>query len=218
MVALGRHVEHDPRSKLYPARRAARPRTVLWDHHAPVLDQGELGSCTGNALAQLLNTTKFTASRPKRKYLDERSAVDLYSVATGLDDIQGTYPPVDTGSSGLGVAKAGVRLGYLSAYQHAFGFDHFLSAIQLQPVIVGTNWHEAMFDTDADGFVKPVGALAGGHEYLALGVNMRGQYVTFLNSWGSGWGAHGRFRMRFDSFEVLLSEDGDVTVPIGKAP
>jgi hypothetical protein len=217
MVALGRLVEHDPRSKLHPARRAARPRTVLWDHHAPVLDQGELGSCTGNALAQLLNTTKFTASRPKRKYLDERSAVDLYSVATGLDDIDGTYPPVDTGSSGLGVAKAGVRLGYLSAYQHAFGFVHFAEAIQLQPLIVGSNWYDAMFEPDVRGFVKPVGEIAGGHEYLALGINYAGQYVTCLNSWSAQWGLRGRFRLTFADFNTLLNQDGDVTVPIGKA-
>jgi hypothetical protein len=216
MVALGRLVEHDPQSKVYPARRAARPRTVLWDHHAPVLDQGDLGSCTGNALAQCLNTTKFAASRPKRRYLDESYARLLYAKATVLDDFPGQWPTNDTGSSGLAVAKAGVALGYLSAYQHAFGFVHFAEAIQLQPVIIGSNWYDAMFEPDTRGFVKPVGEIAGGHEYLALGINYAGQYVTCLNSWSDQWGSRGRFRLTFADFSTLLQQDGDVTVPIGK--
>jgi hypothetical protein len=217
MVALGRHVEHDPRSRQYPARKATQPRSVLWTHRAPVLDQGDLGSCTGNALAQCLNTTKFVQSRPGRRYLDEQYARLLYAKATVLDTFPGAWPPTDTGSSGLGVAKAGVALGYLTRYEHAFGFDHFAAALTLQPVIVGTNWYSTMFDTDSDGFVSPAGQLAGGHEYLALGINHRERYVTFLNSWSDGWGVKGKFRMTLDDFTALLDEDGDVTVPVGKA-
>lgn len=220
MVALGRLVEHDPRSKLYPARQAVRPRTVLWDHHAPVLDQGDLGGCTGFALAQCLNTAKFASSRPKRLgrryYLNDKYAQMMYARATQLDDIEGTWPPTDTGSSGLAVCKAGVQLGYLAAYQHAFGFVHFAQAITLQPVIVGTWWYDAMYYPDAYGFVKPVGENVGGHEYLALGINYADQYVTCLNSWSASWGDRGRFRLTFTDFAALLQDDGDVTVPIGK--
>lgn len=215
MVALGRHVEHDPRSRQYAARRAVQPRSVLWTHRAPVLDQGSLGSCTGNALAQCLNTTKFVESRPRRRYLDEQMARLLYSKATALDNFPGQWPTQDTGSSGLGVAKAGVQLGYLSGYDHAFGFDHFAATLALQPVIVGTNWYSGMFDPASTGFVTPTGQLVGGHEYLALGINQPGRYITFLNSWSDGWGLKGRFRMAFDDFAALLNEQGDVTVPIG---
>lgn len=216
MVALGRRIEHDPQSKQYPARRATRPRTVVWDHKAPVLDQGDLGSCTGNALAQCLNTTKFVRSRPQRRYLDESYARLLYAKATALDDIPGQWPANDTGSSGLAVAKAGVALGYLARYEHAFGFDHFAAAIALQPVIVGTNWYDDMFDPDSRGWVHPTGGMAGGHEYLAIGINHRERYVRFINSWSDQWGVRGHFRMTFDDFASLLSEDGDVTVPIGR--
>lgn len=55
MPALGRVVDHDERSRLYQARLATTQRSVLWGHHAPVLDQGELGSCTGNAFEMLLS-------------------------------------------------------------------------------------------------------------------------------------------------------------------
>lgn len=218
MVALGRHVEHDPRSRAYPARRVARPHSVVWAHKAPVLDQLELGSCTGHALAQCLNTTKFTRSRPRRRYLDHAAALDLYSVATGLDNVAGTWPPIDSGSTGLGVAKAGVRLGYLTAYEHAFGFDHFAAAISLSPVIVGTSWYSSMFEPTSSGWVSPRGEVVGGHEYVALGINYRENYVRLLNSWSDTWGVRGHFRMTFGDFAELLQQDGDVTVPIGRTP
>lgn len=215
MPALGRHVEHDPQSRDYPARRLAGPaKSVLWPHLAPVLDQGNLGSCTGNALAQLLNTAKFKNVRTR--YLTEDVALRLYSKATALDDEPGAYPPDDTGSSGLAVAKAGVSFGYLSGYRHAFGMAHFLDAIQQQPVIVGTTWYDGMFEPDARGYIKPSGDVAGGHEYLVLGANVRWRYVTILNSWSASWGRKGRALIHFDDFASLLADQGDVTVPIGR--
>ena len=215
MPGLGRLVQHDPRSRLYQAPLAPTQRSVLWGHHAPILDQGQLGSCTGNALAQCINTDAFAKSRTA-KYLTEMDAVALYSKATHLDDAPGYYPPNDTGSSGLGVCKAGVKLGYLTGYKHAFSFTDFCAALQLSPVIVGTAWHDDMFSPDKTNFVRPTGAVAGGHEYLALGIDYAANALTFLNSWGNKWGDHGRFHMTFGDFAALLADQGDATVPIGK--
>ena len=56
---LGRHVEHDNRSKQFAflgKRVKPEKKTTHWTSAAAPLDQGELGSCTGNALAQWLNT------------------------------------------------------------------------------------------------------------------------------------------------------------------
>jgi hypothetical protein len=190
---------------------------VLWTHRAPILDQFYTSSCTGFALANCLNTTRFVQSRPARRYLRHDNAIRLYSLATQLDQFPGTYEPDDTGSSGLAVAKAGKQLGYLSGYQHAFGFDHFLASIALQPVIVGTPWYDGMFTPDdAGGYLRPTGQMVGGHQYLILGANLRSRYVTILNSWGPGWGVNGRARIGFADFAALLADQGDVTVPIGK--
>jgi hypothetical protein len=217
MPALGRLVEHDPRSRNFAAALAPAQRNVLWPHHAPVLDQGQVGSCTGNAMAQLLNTDVFAKSRAAAGvsgFLTERDALKLYHDATVLDGFPGTYTPVDTGSSGLGVAKAAKKQGYITAYAHAFGLPHFLSALQLQPVIVGTDWTNGMFKPNRKGFVKPTGSVAGGHEYLALGVDYTSQTITFLNSWSSSWGQQGRFFMTFADFGKLLGSQGDVTAPV----
>ncbi|TDO18115.1 hypothetical protein EV580_1297 [Mycobacterium sp. BK086] len=222
MPTLGRLLDHDARSRQFEARRATKPRSVLWGHHAPVLDQGDLGACTGNATAQLINTDFFEPSRSTQRpalpsgFLTEADAVHIYSLATRLDGIaSNTYPPTDEGSSGLGAAKAGKKLGYFTGYRHCFGFDHFAAAVQLQPVIVGTNWYEAMFTPDIQGFVWPRGAVQGGHEYLCLGISYETKTLTFLNSWGDGWGRDGRFFMTFATFTKLLAEQGDATAPIG---
>lgn len=216
MPKFGRLIEHDPRSRSFQAKQATKPRSVLWPHHAPILDQGNTGSCTGNALAQALNCDFFAHSRSH--YLTEVDALTLYSAATRLDDCPGTYPPDDTGSSGLAVCKAGVKLGYLSAYRHTFSFSQFTAALQLSPVIVGTGWTDSMMTPDRNGFVKPVGADAGGHEYLAIGVDYDQKSLTFLNSWGAGWGREGRFFMSFSDFSALLLQQGDATVPIPVRP
>jgi hypothetical protein len=219
VTSLGRIVNHDPRSREFPAAMAQSPRKVLWRHTAAVLDQGQLGSCCGNALTQLLNTTVAGKARlagtGKNSYLKEKAAVALYSRATVLDDIGGHYPPTDTGSSGLAVCKAGVESGYFTQYRHAFGYNQFAGAIQLSPVITGTSWYEGMFTPDADGYIWPTGKVAGGHEYLILGLDPAGKgKVTMLNSWSKSWGRNGRAFMRGDVYAELLAQQGDVTVPV----
>lgn len=207
---LGRNLEHDPRSKDFRAQLAPAWKSVTHYHYGQPLDQGRLGSCTGNAMAQLLNTKPFQSKTGKR--LVESDALELYKLATQLDDYDGTYPPTDTGSSGLGVSKAAAQMGFITAYSHAFGLDQVLGALTIQPVIVGTNWYENMF-TPVNGLVAPGGAIAGGHEYLLLGLNVTSKTVTALNSWGSSWGTNGRFKMTWNTLLRLLTEDGDCTVP-----
>lgn len=210
--ALGRHVEHDERSRAFPAMVAAvKPKTVLWNISVPALDQGQLGSCTGNALAQWLNTDYAAMRKPRT----ETDAVAFYSLATRLDSFPGHYPPTDTGSSGLAVCKAGVRLGLLSGYRHAFGFQAMLMALQHSPVIVGTTWTRDMFTPDRrHGVIRNTGEIVGGHEYLVLGADVERGMIHIRNSWGPSWGIRGDALIPFSSFMLLLADQGDVTVPV----
>lgn len=208
--ALGRVLEHDARSLAYPAPTTDVVRTKAWRRYGTVLDQGQVGSCTGNATAQALNHTPFhvTGSR----CLTEADALAFYSEATILDGFPGVYPPDDTGSSGLSVAKAAQEAGRISSYTHAFGLDHVLGAAMVGPLIVGTNWHEDMFNPDISGVIHPTGAIAGGHEYVLDGVNVTTKMLRFLNSWSALWGVTGHFFMSFDDFGALLNEGGDAVL------
>ena len=66
------------------------------------------------------------------------------------------------------------------------------------------------------GMVTINGQVAGGHEYLALGVDYAKSQITCLNSWGSGWGLNGRFLLSFATMRRLLAEQGDVVAPVGR--
>ena len=205
---LGRIVQHDPRSLNFAAPAAPTLKSVTHRRLCPPFDQGQLGSCTGNAMAGLLMTTP---THPRGVKLTEVDAVKLYSYATTVDDAPGSYPPDDTGSSGLAVAKAAQHYGYITAYAHAFGLDHVLAALVLAPVIIGVNWYEGFDNPDANGWVHISGSVRGGHEFELVGLNVHTKSVTAVNSWGSEWGAGGRFRFSWDVLGQLLAEQGDAT-------
>lgn len=207
---LGRHVEHDPRSRDYPAETGTAG-AIRWRRYGAVLDQGNAGSCTGNALAGALNTVPFHRAGHIEH---EPDAIRLYEAATALDDIPGTYPPVDSGSSGLAVCKAAQRAGLISAYRHAFGIDQALAALAVGPVITGVNWYEGFDAPDSEGRVSIAGKVRGGHEVEVLGYDDRTGLVEAVNSWGHGWGKAGRFFFSVDDWARLLSEQGDVTQPV----
>lgn len=214
---LGRHVEHWEESKNYPyVAKVTAPKPVMHIHHGTVLNQGQLGSCTGNAITQSLVTGVLYRSG---WLATEKKAIQVYSLATQLDGFPGVYPPNDTGSSGVGAAKASQQLKWITSYQHVFGIAHAQQSIATTPFIVGTSWYEGMFTPDKDGTVHLTGAVAGGHEYLCLGYDGFNVW-TFLNSWGT-WGVGlkgiattGIFHMTTADFAKLLADQGDITVPV----
>jgi hypothetical protein len=218
---LGRHVRHDPRSLAYQV--AAKPlgdlTSVRHQRFIPVLDQGSTGSCTGNATIGAVGTGDlFTAlagnpgcPSETDAAKDEEQAVALYSEATHLDDVFGTYPPDDTGSSGLAVAKAAKNAGLISGYEHATSLEAALTALETRAVITGVNWYEGMDSPDDSGLVRVTGQVRGGHEFVLDELDTANRLVGATQSWGLGFGLSGRFYLSWDDFGRLLDEDGDVT-------
>ncbi|HWU23271.1 MAG TPA: C1 family peptidase [Nocardioides sp.] len=233
---LGRHIEHDPRSLAYAhgVLPASALVSVDWARRIPVLDQGQLGSCTGNAGTGLLGTDSagrtgwtsvtITDAAAKASHglldagvhpLDETFAVALYSLATVLDGVSGTYPPTDTGSTGIGVAKALKALGLAASYSHAFSLQALTSALQTGPVMIGIPWLNSMFDPAVDGRipVDQASGLAGGHEIELNRYDASAGQYWVTNSWGTAWGVKGCGYFTAADLTWLLSQQGDVTVP-----
>ncbi|MCU1617349.1 MAG: hypothetical protein JWO98_4889, partial [Frankiales bacterium] len=194
------------------------PTTARWDRRTPVLDQGNLGSCTGNATVGVLGSEPFydTLAPSVRDQLDEAKAVRVYSLATELDGFDGTYPPDDTGSSGLAAAKAAKQLGLISGYQHITSLAAAHAAIVAGPFITGVNWYEGFDNPDARGVVKISGSVRGGHEFEVIGYDAATGMWEAVNSWGPSYGVGGHFYFSDATFTRLLSEQGDATtfVPI----
>jgi hypothetical protein len=217
---LGRNVNHDSRSRAYRVQvpRQLEIRTVRHQRMIPVFDQGQLGSCTGNSGIGCLGTTTFHETLPTPYYpWDQTGAVALYSAATRIDPFSGTYPPDDTGSDGLSIAKVLKAADQISGYLWAFTPEEARGALMQSPVITGIPWLTNMFNPTGDGQVVPDGLPAGGHEIVADGYVMLGDkpsnddQVWFTNSWGGSWGVGGHFWMRFGDWADLLADNGDVT-------
>lgn len=237
---LGRRVNHDPASRAFAFQAPAKVelKAVDWTRRVGIFDQGNLGSCTGNTAGGWLATDSVqrqgytvvdigvnsglavaVAALPVVQTgvpVDEDLAVRIYGRATEIDPFFGTYPPDDTGSDGLSVAKVLYQWGLIERYEHCFSLDAFLAALQVGPVLVGSSWHEDMFWPDADGFVHPTGPEVGGHEYLAVAYDPVSQVITFANSWSEVWGFNGHFKMHVEEFRGLLQNEGDATVLYAK--
>lgn len=244
-VRLGRHHRLDARSLAYlHDHDGSQLGPVRHEIPIPILDQEDLdvqgidtsalvpgaqrvtalGSCTANAgtaaLAFLLGAGRLAEvglSATDAKACEEY-AIRLYHEETVRDGLTGTWPPDDTGSSGLGVARALKRRGLIGGYVHATTANALASLLQSGPVLIGTPWFQTWFRPDRDGFIdsgdwahSPV---AGGHEILAIGLDEVAQtaagdvipqktVIRLRNSWGTRWGLSGEFRMRMSTYVEL---------------
>jgi hypothetical protein len=217
----GRSVAHMVENDVHEMGRALNDKS--WERVLPVLDQGELGSCTANAGTGALGTQPFydavgRVALPSTDAAElEKYAVQLYEDATVIDGYPGSYPPDDTGSSGLAICKVLRSRSIIKGYRWARSPYGFLRLLQHGPVLQGMPWYNAFFQPDNDGFIDSnanwaSSGIAGGHEIEAVGVELDpkdafNSVVTYVNSWGTGWGDHGRFRMRLATYEKLSGVD-----------
>lgn len=211
---LNRHINHDSRSKDFTFD-TSNLQIIDVEHKRliPVLDQGQVGSCTGNAGIGCINTEPFSVSSVNGYSPDEQGALKLYSDAEIIDG-DGPYPPNDNGSSGLSIAKALKNTGIISGYQHTFTLNDALKALSVYPIMTGMNWYQGMDVLDADGRAHPTGAIRGGHEVQAFKVDTKLGRIWFYNSWGTNWGINGTFYLTWADYYQLLLQNGDVTILI----
>jgi hypothetical protein len=232
----GRHYSYDPRNENYrfnPSARGllAKPtRSIVHRVYGGihgVLDQSikNLGDCTDCMLAYSTRTAPnyrtFQRIHPHVTLMDD-DVEHAYEITTDIDPFPGRYKPgapdsEDTGSDGTSACNAGIKLGWISRFEHVDpNLDSMIQAMQHYAVGLGINWYPRMFNPDGNGFVAPGPGErpAGGHELLFVGVNITGQWVKFAQSWGFDWGLDGFGYMSFPTVRRLLSEDGDIVVPI----
>ncbi|MCX4885853.1 hypothetical protein [Streptomyces sp. NBC_00847] len=248
---LGRHLVLDPRSLAYRRPYTGQPlKPAEWEPAVPVLDQQDLlaqgirtsemfqgtddvealGSCTGNAGTELVSVL-HDAKTLKSAGLDvtdsvgaEKWAIGLYSDASHRDQwLDQTWPNIDCGSSGLGVAKALRSRGLIDQYGHATTGLEFCRDLQHGGLLAGMPWHQAWFE--------PVGAsallddipdwdkspIAGGHELCVTALEKvrttatgrldhKNTIIRLRNHWTRSWGDNGSFRMSLDIYRRLRKQ------------
>lgn len=235
---LGRHIEHDPKSGDFPVRATPSAVSVLWTRRVAPFDQGDIGSCTGNAAAGVAGTDNSTRAgrlsvivTPDKTQgftlsgevpVDEALAIALYTLNTHLDRVPGTYPKQDTGSSGLAAAKALIKVGMASGtYRHGFSVSALISGLQKGPMMIGIPWYSG-FDrpNTRTGLVTLSGQVRGGHELEVIGWDKSTGHFILPQSWGEDWthyvpsgcaGKGGYFQMTTPDMTRVLAEQGDST-------
>jgi hypothetical protein len=228
-MRLGRHQWLDARSLAHMVENDVQEMSKpladqAWKRVLVILDQGKLGSCTGNAGTGALGTEPFydkvgksVLSAADDEAACEEFAVQLYSDATKVDASPGSYPPEDTGSSGLAICKVLKARGTISRYRFARSAYGLLQLLQNGPALQGMPWYKAFFEPDGEGYIDSnpnwsSSGVAGGHEVEATGVQLDtrdafNSTITYANSWGTGWGLHGYFKMRLRTYEQMNGID-----------
>lgn len=216
-IRLDRLKQFDEKSRSFRAirgletrrRRGFTWRTVKW------LNQGMEGACVGFAFGH------DAIARPSPLlYVDDAMAREkIYHRAQVIDPWEGgSYPgatPFYEGTSVLSGAKAAQELGHFENYEWAFSVDEMIMAVGYKgPAVIGVDWYDGMYHTDIDGFIKPVGNIIGGHAILVNSVNVKAGYFGLRNSWGQDWGVNGSCKISFDDMAKLLSQQGEVCIPV----
>lgn len=208
---MGRSIiDHDPRNLDYPARgvlfSASSPLRKRTHRRGRAYDQGPTPQCVAYTAKGMLNTAPFSAAEPYR-LRSHYSTQEFYDGAQANDEWPGTDYD---GTSARGVLRYLVSRGIITEYRWCFGIDDFLHTLSdFGPVSVGAYWLDGMWDPDENGLVAYEGRQAGGHQFQAIGIDPREEEVEFMNSWGTGWGDRGRFRMKFSEVEKMLADDAD---------
>lgn len=220
---LGRLVEFDERSREFPIMAVIaptlKPRSYTWSIDK-TLDQGQTGSCVGNAWAHELIAKPVPNECPDETYAVEK----IYWAAQKIDAYPGgDYPgahPKSGGTSVLCGAKIVQQLGHIGEYRWAFGIDDLILALgHAGPAVLGISWFNDMFNPDADGRLHPTGGVAGGHAILAHkvqipnGTTRPDGRIWLHNSWGAGWGLNGDAYLTFADMATLLAAQGEACIP-----
>lgn len=231
---LGRHLELDGRSAAYGVsleEQAVKPVNQDWPAGIPIMDQGQQGSCVGHAgtrfvawiqRSNLLNVQlggKLLSASDANE--DHLFAVELYHEATVNDGFPGTFPPDDTGSSGLGAMRSLKKASLVKSYVHAMSLRSMVAMLQKGPSIVGMPWYNAFFEPDSNGFIDAKSnwqgsGVAGGHEIYNRGVELLAGWdfdqnvdkivLHFDNSWNTSWGNQGSFSFTGATYTALKQQ------------
>lgn len=215
---LDRIVEFDERSREYPIRTLVAglaPRSngyplTKW------FNQGYEGACVGFSFAH-----EIAAEPQAAAWADENFARRLYWKAQQLDQWPGgAYAGADPFYEGTSVISAAKHLKNSTLYKEyrwAFNLNDVVLALGYEgPGVLGCNWYEGMMNPDTNGFIKPTGAVVGGHAILIRGVDVDRKIVRLTNSWGKNWGKSGDCFMTFADLETVLKDSGEFCIPIGR--
>lgn len=214
---LGRQVVHDDASRSF-ARTASTielspvdPSTWYTTSiriYDPLPNPNQpVGCCTACAKASMFNSV---GNRRMGVVLGMDWALDQYRLYTRIDPFEGTWEPVDTGSSSLASCKGAQQTGEGGEYRYDFrGADGVVQGIcgDRRVQDVGTWWRWGMFEPNSKGIIEPTGGYAGGHQYVARGYDADRDLILIRCWWGL---SYRDVWIKREHLNDLIMDDGDV--------
>lgn len=220
----------DQRDHLFAPTAQTLPASIdLRTTCPPVVDQGQLGSCTANALAGALGYIHPTSKAFSRLfiYYNERAIEGTIRQDAGAMIRDGIKTLAAQGACEETlwpylVAKfktkpkkaAYATTSAISAYQRIVTVDDMLQCLAAgYPFVFGFTVYESFESAEvARTGVAPMPAMSekvlGGHAVMAVGYNLAEQTMLVRNSWGTGWGQQGYFTLPFAYFQTRgLTDD-----------
>jgi C1A family cysteine protease len=231
----------DQRDLLYappPAISAALPLKVdLRPQCPPVYDQGQLGSCTANAISGAL---QFLEGKEGAKAPVMPSRLFIYYNERALEGSTGSDSGAQIRDGIKTVAKQGfcpeaewpydiarfAQKPPANCYSDALkdrvsqylrlaqALDPLLTCLASgYPFVLGFSVYESfesatVAQTGVANLPGPGEVLVGGHAVVAVGYDQSTQRFIVRNSWGTGWGMQGYFTMPFQYLtDPFLSAD-----------
>lgn len=200
----------------------------LRDQMSPIVDQGQLGSCTANAIVSgyreyMLNKEGLVNPSLSRLFLywHERSMEGTVNTDSGAFIRDGMKTLADLGvcpeadfpyditkftQTPSGTAEADAAAFKIDSYHRVVGgVDGLKQALAAgYPVVIGIVVYDSFesFDTSCGGKIpmpnKTTEKMLGGHALLAVGYDDDAKNVIVRNSWGVNWGDHGYCYIPYD--------------------
>jgi hypothetical protein len=166
-------------------------------------DQQETPHCVGFGWSHWLHCA------PIVNWLDPDG---IYHYAKFVDEWKGE---AYDGTSVRAGAKVLHHLGLIESYAFATDLPTTIyTLLEKGPVVIGVNWYEGMFQTDAEGLIHATGSDLGGHCVVLTGINLDRGLVRGKQSWGLDWGINGRFWLPLDDLNKLMRAQGEICLAV----
>ena len=225
----------DQRDYKFAPKKARIPRSVDWRAGMPpVYDQGDLGSCTANAIAAAVDYERKKQGEsfisPSRLfiYYNERVMENTVASDAGASIRDGIKSVKNEGDCRekewpYDIKKFATKPN-AKCYADALKYRAvkylrveteivpLKKALAERPVVFGFTVYES-FESSAvakTGIVpmpKTSETALGGHAVCAVGYDDQKQTVICRNSWGASWGDKGYFYLPYDYFTSKLTGD-----------
>jgi C1A family cysteine protease len=220
----------DKRNRRFLRAPVALPVSVDWTPKLPpCYDQGQLGSCTANAIAGALQFLQQAQNEPLVMpsrlfiYFNERvkeGTTDSDSGAEIVDGIKSVNSQGFCSEDEWPYEESRLtEVPYVSCYADAYKdlllqylsvdntvLDDLKAALVQGPVVGGFTVYD-FFESDAvaaSGLVPmpnlKIESVQGGHAILVTGYDQASQLFRVRNSWGPAWGQSGSFQIPYAYF------------------